>query len=91
MRTESTRSLKRSVLIVEDELIVAKDLQQTLEGMGYDAHAIASSADEAVSQASEQCPDLVLMDIRIKGQRDGIETAEILRRRFGIPIVYLTA
>ena len=80
-----------SVLIVEDERIVAKDLQQTLNDMGYDAFAIASSADEALMRASEKCPDVVLMDIRIKGQRDGIETASLLRDRFGVPIVYLTA
>jgi PAS domain S-box-containing protein len=82
---------KHSVLIVEDERIVAKDLQQTLAGMGYDAFAIASSAEEALSRASEKCPDLVLMDIRIKGKRDGIETAALLRERFGVPVVYLTA
>src|SRR5881396_3203085 len=81
----------RSVLIVEDERIVAKDLQQTLAGMGYDAFGIASSAEEAVARASERCPDVVLMDIRIKGRRDGIETAEILRQRFRVPVVYLTA
>src|SRR5216117_3093203 len=81
----------RSVLIVEDERIVAKDLQQTLAGMGYDAFGIASSAEEAVARASERCPDVVLMDIRIKGRRDGVETAEILRQRFRVPVVYLTA
>ena len=80
-----------SVLIVEDERIVAKDLQQTLVGMGYDAYAIAASADEAIARATERCPDVVLMDIRIKGQRDGIEAAEILRREFGVPVIYLTA
>jgi PAS domain S-box-containing protein len=81
----------RSILIVEDERIVARDLQQTLRELGYDAFAIASSSDEAVMRASERCPDLVLMDIRIAGQRDGIETAEILRRQFAAPIIYLTA
>lgn len=80
-----------SVLIVEDERIVAKDLQQTLAGMGYDAFAIASSGDEALQRVSERCPDLVLMDIRIKGERDGIETAALLREHFGVPVVYLTA
>jgi CheY-like chemotaxis protein len=80
-----------AVLIVEDEAIVAMDLQQTLAGMGYDAFAIAASADEALRHAAERCPDLVLMDIRIKGQRDGIETAALLRGRFGVPVVYLTA
>src|SRR5213592_1163235 len=81
----------RSVMVVEDERIVAKDLQQALAGMGYDAFAIAASAEEALARASERCPDVVLMDIRIKGGRDGVETAEILRQRFHVPVVYLTA
>ncbi len=89
MQTSSPRSA--SVLIVEDERIVAKDLQQTLAAMGYDAFAIATSGDEAISQASERRPDVVFMDIRIKGQQDGIETAQILRSRFDVPVVYLTA
>jgi two-component system cell cycle sensor histidine kinase/response regulator CckA len=82
---------KCSILIVEDERIVAKDLQQTLVGMGYDAFAIASSAEEAIAAASEKCPDIVLMDIRIKGTLDGIQTAGILRSRFDVAIIYLTA
>lgn len=80
-----------SVLVVEDERIVALDLQQTLQRMGYDAYAIAASADEALERASERRPDVVLMDIRIKGERDGIETAALLRELFGVPVVYLTA
>jgi PAS domain S-box-containing protein len=80
-----------SVLVVEDERIVAKDLQQTLQGLGYDAFAIASSAEEAMARASERCPDVVLMDVRIKGPLDGIETAKMMRARFGVPIIYLTA
>jgi PAS domain S-box-containing protein len=81
----------RSVMIVEDERVVAMDLQQTLAELGYDAFAIASSAEEAIARASERCPDVVLMDIRIKGKLDGIQTAEILKRQFGAPVVYLTA
>ena len=87
MRSEPTLS----VLIVEDERIVAIDLQQTLSRMGYDAFAIASSADEAMRRASERRPDVVLMDIRIKGDRDGVETAALMRQQFEVPIVYLTA
>jgi len=59
--------------------------------MGYDAFAIACSGDEAIKRVAERCPDVVLMDIRIKGQRDGIETATLLRESFDVPIVYLTA
>jgi len=82
---------RSSILIVEDEPIVAKDLQETLRDMGYDAYAIASSADDAIRRATEKCPDLVLMDIRIRGARDGIQTAEILREQFGVSVIYLTA
>ncbi len=81
----------KAVLVVEDERIVALDLQQTLGEMGYDAYAIAASSDEAVALVSQRCPDVILMDIRIKGPRDGIAVAELLRERFNIPIVYLTA
>jgi signal transduction histidine kinase len=87
----SPRAAKCSILIVEDEPIVARDLQLILRDLGYDAFAIAKSADEALKRAAERCPDLVLMDIRIKGKLDGIETAEILRTRFGVSVVYLTA
>jgi PAS domain S-box-containing protein len=82
---------KRSVLIVEDEQIVAMDLQQTLTELGYDVIALAASADDAIARAAERCPDVALMDIRIKGRRDGIETAAILKRQFGVPVIYLSA
>ncbi len=84
-------SAAHSILIVEDERIVAQDLQQSLGEMGYDAYAIASSAEEAMLRAGERRPDVVLMDIRIKGSRDGVETASMMRERFGVPVIYLTA
>jgi PAS domain S-box-containing protein len=86
-----TAQARPSILIVEDERIVAKDLQQTLLDMGYDAYAIASSAEEAVACANRRRPDVVLMDIRIKGQEDGIATAAILKNLFPVSIIYLTA
>ena len=82
---------RTSILIVEDEAIVALDLQQTLNDDGYDAFAIAVSADEAIGYATQRVPDLVLMDIRIKGNRDGVETADLLRSAFDVPVVFLTA
>ena len=80
-----------AVLVVEDERLVAIDLQQTLLHMGYDAYAVAASADEALSRAAERRPDIVLMDIRIKGTRDGVETAALLRGAHDVPIIYVTA
>jgi PAS domain S-box-containing protein len=82
---------RRSILVVEDERVVAKDLQRRLVEMGYDVPTTCATGDDAVRAASDCCPDLVLVDIRIKGQRDGIEVAEVLRGRFDVPAVYLTA
>ncbi len=81
----------KTILVVEDERVVARDIQRSLVDLGYKVPSTASSADQAIRFASERCPDLVLMDIRIKGERDGIEAATILRQRFDVPIVYLTA
>jgi two-component system cell cycle sensor histidine kinase/response regulator CckA len=81
----------RHVLVVEDERVVAKDLQRTLTNLGYEVPVTVATADDAIRAASARCPDLVLMDIRIKGARDGIETAEILKSQFDVPVVYLTA
>lgn len=91
MRLDSIPPMGRSILIVEDERLVARDLQLTLIAMGYRVPTTVASADEAIRAASESCPDLVLMDIHIKGERDGIDTAELMRTRFGVPVVYLTA
>src|SRR5579863_6614326 len=79
------------ILIVEDQGIVATDLERCLEDGGFEVTGIASSMDEAILEASKSLPDLVLMDIRIKGQADGIETADRLHQEFDLPIVYLTA
>jgi len=79
------------ILIVEDEKIVALDIKKTLIEMGHEVPLTVSNGKDCIQSASEHCPDLVLMDIRIKGELDGIATAAILRERFDIPIVYLTA
>ncbi len=79
------------ILVVEDEIIVAIDLQHELNALGYRVTDIASSGQEAVKKAGQIRPDLVLMDIRLDGDMDGIEAAEQIRTNFDIPIVYLTA
>src|ERR1051326_1013845 len=79
------------ILIVEDEGIVAADIAKCLEDHGFEVAGIAGSADDAIQEALLTCPDLVLMDIRIQGELDGVETAEVLHRRFGPAVVYLTA
>ena len=79
------------ILIVEDERITAEDLHDILTELGYTVSASVSSGADAIAKAAETKPDLALMDIRIKGQMDGTETARVLRERFNIPVVYLTA
>ncbi|MEZ5292282.1 MAG: response regulator [Vicinamibacterales bacterium] len=81
----------RPILIVEDERLVALDLKHTLSDFGFTGAALAASADEALARAAERPPHLVLMDIRIEGNRDGIETAEALKARYDVPVVFLTA
>lgn len=79
------------ILIVEDEGIVAIDLKNRLTRMGYLVVGIANKGDQAISIAQEMLPDLVLMDIRLQGELDGIETAAQISSRFGILVVYLSA
>lgn len=80
-----------TILVVEDEAITAMDLQATLQDMGYAVCGTASSGAEAVQKAEAERPDLVLMDIVLQGEMDGIAAAEQIRTRWGIPVVYLTA
>jgi diguanylate cyclase (GGDEF)-like protein len=79
------------VLIVEDEAIVAADLQHTVNALGYDAYATAASAEEALHRAHQIAPDVVLMDIRLEGHVSGIESAMQLREQCDTAIVFLTA
>lgn len=80
-----------SIMIVEDEAITALELQAQLEDWGYGVPAIAMTGKEALEKAEETQPDLVLMDIVLKGDMDGIEAAQQIRARYDIPVVYLTA
>ena len=79
------------IIVVEDESIVAKDIQNSLRKMGYEVPAVVPSGKEALARVKETAPDLVLMDIMLKGAMDGVETAEAIRTKFGTPVVYLTA
>lgn len=79
------------ILVVEDETIIARDIQNKLHRLGYNAPVVAASGEDAIARAEELRPDLVLMDIVLKGNIDGIEATQEIRRRFDIPVVYLTA
>jgi PAS domain S-box-containing protein len=88
---EETMPSSAQILIVEDELIVAMDIGESIKSLGYKVAGIASASEDAVKYAVERKPDLILMDIRIKGTIDGIETAKKIIQITDIPIIYLTA
>jgi signal transduction histidine kinase len=79
------------IIIVEDEQLVAEDLRETLESLGYTVASLAATGEEAIALVAAEAPDLVLMDIRLAGEMDGIEASEQIQSRFHIPVVYLTA
>lgn len=82
---------RTEILVVEDESIVAMDITNMLEKLGYVVLGSVGSGEEAIRRVTERLPDLVLMDIKLKGDIDGIEAAEHIRHNFHIPVVYLTA
>jgi signal transduction histidine kinase len=86
----TTRPMAK-IMVVEDESIVAKDLEMTLKRLGYSVPATASSAADALRKAGQFRPDLVLMDIHLHGEVDGIAAARRLRSEMNIPVIYLTA
>jgi signal transduction histidine kinase len=81
---------KLRILVVEDERIIARDLQIRLAGMGYEVTEIASSKSEALRSASRRRPGVVLMDIRLNGVPEGIDAARELKEDFNLPVIYLT-
>jgi two-component system cell cycle sensor histidine kinase/response regulator CckA len=86
-----SQTAMKKILIVEDEAVVALDLRQQLAKLGYDPVAVAHTGEEALVLAGHLRPDLVLMDIKLPGEMDGIRVAQTLRERFAVPVVYLTA
>ncbi len=79
------------ILVVEDEALIARDLQQILRGMGHEVPAPAASAEEALRAAEKLAPELVLMDVHLRGALDGIATAGLLRERWDPALIFLTA
>lgn len=79
------------LLIVEDEIIIAKDLEQHLRGWGYQVVGLAATGEDAFQLAVDLRPDLVLMDIRLNGEIDGIETTARILKHLDLPVIYLTA
>jgi two-component system, response regulator PdtaR len=87
---EGDISRRASILIIEDDALVASSIQEVLEELGFAVSGIASSGPEALSLASREVPDLALVDIRLAGPMDGIELAGELLRRFSVRSIFLS-
>jgi CheY-like chemotaxis protein len=81
----------QSIVVVEDECIAAEDIRRRLVSWGYDVPAVVATGEEAIRSAERVRPDLVLMDIHLKGDMDGVQAAELIRKRLNVPIIYATA
>lgn len=88
---EERKKAEGRILVVEDEHIVAMGIKKMVKSLGYTVTGVASSGEDAISKAESTFPDVVLMDIMLKGDMDGVEAAGEIRKRFDVPVVYLTA
>ena len=79
------------ILVVEDEMLIAANISLQLSKLGYDVSGIVPKGEDALKSIKENQPDIVLLDINLKGNLDGIETAQIMQKDYNIPIIYLTA
>jgi|GEM_PF-6384305 len=91
MIEETRNEAEIRILIAEDEVIVAEDLSMTLRDLGYEVAGIVSSGEGAIRLAKESKPALILMDIRLTGEIDGIEASERIQNQFDIPVIFVTA
>lgn len=82
---------KIKIMIVEDEIIIAKELQLIIGDLGYDFCGMITTGEEAIQKAGDYLPDLILMDINLIGEIDGIEAAEKIQAQYDIPVIYVTA
>lgn len=79
------------ILVVEDESIIALNIKKKLKSFGYTVPAIVSTAEDAIKMTEITFPDLILMDVMLKGEMDGVRAIEEIRKKFDIPVIYLTA
>jgi len=82
---------KISVLVVEDESIVSKDIQYSLKKLGYNVVGVAATGQKAIELCGEKLPDIILMDIMLKGDINGIEASTRIKESYNIPVIFLTA
>ncbi len=79
------------IMIVEDDAIIAEKIKLSLEDMGYEIASMVNNGEKAIDQAFRYHPDLILMDIRLKGEMDGIEAIEIIQSQKDIPVIFMSA
>ncbi|MDK2833886.1 MAG: two-component system, response regulator PdtaR [Methanolobus sp.] len=79
------------ILVVEDENIIALNIKKKLKSFGYTVPAIVSTAEDAIKMTEITFPDLILMDVMLKGEMNGVQAIEEIRKKFDIPVIYLTA
>lgn len=82
---------KAKILVVEDEVIISKDIQQSLKKLGYDVCGVTNTGEKAIELVEELDPDLILMDIVLKGKLSGVEAVEEIKKTRDIPVIFLTA
>jgi CheY-like chemotaxis protein len=82
---------RKKIMVVEDESIIALDIKSVLNGFGFDVCAIASSGEESIKLAKKTNPDLILMDVKLKGEMNGITAAKTIKKTLNIPVIYLSA
>jgi CheY-like chemotaxis protein len=88
---EARPDISARILVVEDEAVIALNLVTLLRGLGHDVLGAVTYGERALEMAAEECPDLVLMDIKLRGELDGIETAERMMSQRHVPVIFLTA
>jgi len=91
MNSASSNEERARILVVEDEFIIAMGIERSLKVLGYSVIDTVPSGEEAVEKALAELPDLVLMDINLQGEIDGLEAARKIRLRTDIPVIFLTA
>ena len=84
-------SAEPRALIVEDEALIAEELTDRLSRLGFSVIAAVDTAEEGIAIATREIPNLILMDIRLKGEKDGVQAAKEIRQQVDVPIVYVTA
>ena len=91
MTLELRQMIKKKILVVEDEFLIAFDIKERVEKFGYEVLNIVDSGEEAIEKTGDMRPDLVLMDVTLKGKIDGAEAAREILSRFRIPVIFITA